>query len=388
MKQIIGSPARKDQFFKRHDLRKGILEAIGSGENILISAPRRVGKSSIVLDLVDDPDENIFAVYVNTEAIEEPEDFFQLILKNILNADEIESFGKFSKNAKDLLKKWGNKIAGISIGGFGFELREGEKVSFYNQILEFLSEINLEGKKIAVIVDEFPITLENIQKKHDIEKVKHFLNQNRSLRQNPKFQEKVKFIYCGSIGLFTVVKKIKATDRINDLREIKIGALRKSDAEKIVNDLLFNKTGLKPEKEMMEYILKKIEWWIPFYFQLLVKELSDLIVYDRELMSEKTIDKAFEKVIENGNIYFEHFKSRLSKTFEKKELDFVQALLIELRNREEMEYNELINLAENEKYKVRLQLDDILEILIYDGYIVKDNNDYKFYSPILKRWWK
>lgn len=386
MKQVIGSPARKDRFYKRPDIRKNILDAIESGDSILISAPRRVGKSSILLDLVDVPDPNIFAVYINTEAIENPQDFFQLVLKNILNADGIESFGKFSKRAKAFLTGWANKIAGISIGGVGVELREGEKPNYYNQLVGFLSEINPEGKRIAILVDEFPITVEHIHEKHGIQGVKLFLDQNRAIRQNPAFQGKVNFIYCGSIGLFTVVKRIKATDRINDLREIKIGALRKTDAEKFVDELLSEKTGLTPGPELKKYILKKTEWWIPFYFQLLVKEMSELIIYDREPLSEKTVDTAFEKVVENGNIYFEHFKSRLSKTFENGSLAFVLQFLMALKSSDTLEYNEVINMAEGKG--IRSQTDDILEILKYDGYIAEENKTFRFYSPILKRWWK
>jgi len=386
MKQVIGSPARKEQFFKRSDLRNEILDAITSGDSILVSAPRRVGKTSILLDLVDDPDPDVFTVYIDSEAIENPEDFFQLILKEILNGDRIEGFGKFSKSVKDSFSKWSNRLAGISIGGFGLDIRQGEKISYYDKLIDFLSEINLESKRIAILVDEFPITVEHIHHKHGIDGVRHFLNQNRTLRQNPAFQQKVKFIYCGSIGLFTVVKRLNATDRINDLREIKIGALRKRDAEIFVTDLLFGKTGMVPEIVIIDYILHKIEWWIPFYFQLMVKELSDLIVYDRQPWTEKTIDTAFEKVVENGNIYFQHFKSRLSKTFEKGEFDFVVEFLTVLKSRSTMEFNEVLNMAEG--HNVRLQADTILEILIYDGYIIEEDRSYKFYSPILKRWWK
>jgi uncharacterized protein len=386
MKQAIGQPARKERFFKRPDVRMEILNAIKNEENILISAPRRVGKTSILLNLVDEPDLDVFAVYLNTEAVEEPEMFFQNILKCILNTDRIEGFGKFSKKAKELLTGWANKIAGINIGGVGIELREKERVNFYDQLVEFLSEINLDDKRIVVLIDEFPITIEHIHRKYGLDGVKHFLNQNRSLRQNPVFQEKVKFIYSGSIGLFTVVKRLKATDRINDLKEIKITALKNTDAKEFINELLLEKVGLKAENDLLEYLLSKIEWWIPFYFQLLVKDMSDLINYDNEALDEKTVDTSFEKVVENGNIYFEHFKSRLSKTFENKELDFVLELLLALKKENTLSYNEIINIAEG--LEIRTQADDILEILKYDGYIVQEKNIFKFYSPILKRWWK
>ncbi len=236
-----------------------------------------------------------------------------------------------------------------------------------------------------MLIDEFPITVEKIQEAQGVEEAVHFLSQNRALRQNPVFQEKIRFIYTGSIGLFTAVKKIKATDKINDLREIKIEALNKEDAVKLLTLLLKEDCNHTPSEETIEYILEKLEWWIPFYFQLMVRELADLI--NENEITKITTDKAFEKIIENGNIYFEHFKDRLQKVFKSPDsLNFVNEFLLAVKHNADIDYSKALNLAE--KHNVRNELDNILEVLKHDGYIVEVENNYKFYSPILKRWWK
>jgi hypothetical protein len=122
MKTITGSPARKSQFFKRPQIRSRILSALNNNENLLVSAPRRVGKSSILLDLVDAPDENFYAVFVNTEAVTSSEEYFKVIMQAILDTDKLESFGFFDKTTKERLKTWASKIAAINIGGVGLEL--------------------------------------------------------------------------------------------------------------------------------------------------------------------------------------------------------------------------------------------------------------------------
>jgi len=129
MKSIIGNAARKDQFFSRPDIRSKILESLSLNQNLLISSPRRVGKTSILLNLVDEPDENYYAVFVNTEACDSDEKFFEQILKSILDADNLEGFGKFSKEAWTTLKSWGERIAGIKLAGVGFTLNQQEKIS-------------------------------------------------------------------------------------------------------------------------------------------------------------------------------------------------------------------------------------------------------------------
>jgi uncharacterized protein len=385
MKTITGSPARHSQFFKRPEIRKKILSAVASNENLLISAPRRVGKSSILLDLVDNPDKNYYAVFVDTEAITSSEDFFKVILQTILDADKIEAFGSFNSTIKEKLKKWTSRIAGFNIAGVGIELIKSEQKTYYEEFNEFLRDIKLEGKKILLLVDEFPITVEKIQDAHGVEKAIHFLSQNRALRQNPTFQEKIQYVYTGSIGLLTAVKKIKATDKINDLREIKIDALSKAESVELLTNLLNDEYRQTLTEGTTNHILEKLEWWIPFYFQLMVREISNLP--EKGVVTKETVDIAFEKIIENGNIYFEHFKDRLLKVFKAPgELKFVTEFLILVKNNADTDYARALNLAE--KNNCRSELDNILDVLKHDGYIVELGRYYKFYSPILRRWWK
>ncbi len=108
---------------------------------------------------------------------------------------------------------------------------------------------------------------------------------------------------------------------------------------------------------------------------------------DEHELNEATIDLAFNKVAENGNIYFEHFKSRLQKVFKKgTELKFVNNLLLKIKKEGIVPFNQVFNLANKEG--VKDELDNILEILKHDGYLVEENRQFRFYSPILKQWWK
>ena len=389
MKTITGTPARKDKFFNRPKIRQQLIESIQNGENILISAPRRVGKSSILLDLVDSPEDNFYPVFIDTEAIDNAETFFKTILHAILDADKIENFKGFSKKDREKLGEWVNRIASFKIGNLvEVKVDKAPERSFYEKFIEFLTEYKIEDRQILLMIDEFPITVENIVQKSGPDAAINFLSQNRAIRQNPLFHEKIKVVYTGSIGLFTAVKKIGATDRINDVREVHIGPLNQKEAALFFTELMKETCRVTPNEEMIGYTLQKIEWWIPFYFQLLVRELSHLLD-DEQPLTTAIINESFSNVIKHGDIYFEHFKSRLAKIFKSpEELAFVNALLLLLKKDSWVNINTIVNLANDEKYKAQNQLDSILEILIHDGYIVKNNNSYNFYSPILKAWWK
>ena len=380
---ILGNAARKDQFFPRPKIRKDILEALELNQNLLISSPRRVGKTSVLLNLIDEPDDRFYTVYINTESIDNSDKFFQCILSEVFNLDHLDQFEKFGKETRQLFKMWGERIASIKIAGNGIDLRPGEKDSSFDQLKQFLAEVNLEGKQIVLLLDEFPVTLENIFKKEGKEAAAFFLNQNRELRQNPAYQQKIRFVYTGSIGLINVAKRLDATDRVNDLTEIKVGPL-KTDEARIFIELLYG-YWLKrnPEPGEVDQIMQAIGIYFPYYFQLLVKEMADL---DGDGQMDHLVPNAFQQLIANGNIHLQHYKSRLAKIFDTAEQRFASSLLLQIKASGGMQRNEILNLAEGAG--LREQWEDIIDTLFHDGYLMEREGRVVFYSVILQNWWK
>ena len=385
MKIVLGHPARRRQFYKRKKIRKELIEKINIGSNLLISAPRRFGKSSMLLDLIDDPVDDFYAVYTDTEDIDNAEVFFKELLKEILNTDAIEAYGRFKHNTTSFFKEWSNRINEIKIAGSGVGINSGKEESDYNLFKDFIRKYKFD-RKIVIIVDEFPETIKKILHKSGKEAAVQFLSQNRSVRQNHRLADKVSFIYTGSIGLQSVVNNLKAPEKINDLEEIKIKPLKKDEAFNLAHLLLIEKSLELPEG-LQDYFIKKLDLLIPFHVQLMVKELTD-ICFEKAVIQKDDIDSAFEGIIKNGNIYFESYKSRLNESFSDAELNFIQKLLLEIKEKDKLHFAEISNLAT--ECKVENKFESVLETLLYDGYLVADEPKgyYSFYSIILKSWWK
>ncbi len=380
---ILGNAARKDQFFPRPKIRKAILDALELNQNILISSPRRVGKTSVILDLVDSPDVRFYSVYLNTEGIDSGEKFFQQILSNIFDIDNLDQFGNFGKEAVSFFKSWGERVAAIKIAGSGIDLRQADKPSYYDQLKQFLTEAKLGEKQIVLLLDEFPVTLENILKKEGKDAAAFFLNQNRELRQTPSFQHKIRFVYTGSVGLLNVAKRLDATDRVNDLMEVKVGPLNAEEAERFIELLFHFRLKRMPSDKEVQSILKIIGVFFPYYFQLLIKEMADLADAGQK---EDLVNKAFQNLVANGNIHLQHYKSRLRKIFDSKQQGFVTRLLLRIKTTGGLQRQQILNLAEGEG--LRDELDDILDTLFHDGYLAEVQDKIGFYSIILENWWK
>ena len=104
------------------------------------------------------------------------------------------------------------------------------------------------------------------------------------------------------------------------------------------------------------------------------------------------VDRAFVRITNvRNNQYFEHYYSRLEKTFENNQYRFALKLLEQLTEIEnaEISHSQIKQLAEecgvSQKYTY------VLRVLEFDGYILTQNNgrgSCRFTSPILRTWWK
>jgi uncharacterized protein len=103
MKLSIGKTATGDNFFLRNDIIDEIYEALEEGQNLLLSAPRRVGKTSIIHYIKDNPNDDYYCVYVDTEDVSDSQTFFKVLLKAIF---DIETKNRFLKT----IEKAGKKI--------------------------------------------------------------------------------------------------------------------------------------------------------------------------------------------------------------------------------------------------------------------------------------
>lgn len=388
MKNIIGSPARKDDFFFRKREVEKLKKRIEVGAHLQVTAPRRVGKTSIMMYFLDNPMRGYHFVYVDTESIEEHDKYFKKIYEEILRSNAVTKSKKVLQQLKEKGNKFLSRIKGITILENSVELNETEEINYEEELINFLRGIDLQEERIVLLNDEFPYTIENIIAKENGEttKANTFLKANRALRQDPEIIGKLQIIYTGSIGLNALVERIGKTELINDLDSVSVKQLSKEEALELINKVL-ETYGYKIDKQAEEYLLKKIEWLIPFHIQLALKEIMDL-QSNESLINEASINEAFNEIIDyRNNNYFDHYYKRLNKHLLGNEFKFAVDVLNEISKNDTIHSNTLYNLAV--KYGIENNVKSIIGVLVYDGYI--NNNDtqeiYRFNSPIIKMWW-
>ena len=381
IKTVIGKVARGENFFNRTNEIRNLWNKIESEEHILIVAPRRVGKTSLMHYIKDNPKENYKVIYLITESINNENDFFKRIFDNI--TDSLEKIKKYSNIIAKFIKDTASRVQEIKTDGISL----GEsKLNYYDELIKLIKSLDLQEDKIILMIDEFAQTVENIILNDGDNQAIQFLQKNRELRQMSEINKKITFIYAGSIGLENIVGKINATSSINDLSSFHVKPLKKSDATDLINKII-DGSGLILADEKIEYILNKIKWFIPFYIQLVIGEIDNIANDENNFnIDEEIIDSAFKQILDHRN-HFEHWDKRLRKAYKQNEYNFAKKLLNFVSNNDEITSNDIVNLAI--EFGIENEYKDIVNSLIYDGYI--NNNDdpqiYRFNSPILRMWW-
>ncbi|MCP5108949.1 MAG: ATP-binding protein [bacterium] len=389
IKNITGQPARGKNFFNRPTLVHQFHAKIDSGSSILISAPRRVGKTSLMFHVKEKGMEGYHFIYLITESINSENEYFKHILNKIFDTEFLTPLQKISKKTYEVLKDRGKRVLEV---GKSIKFDKESTRDYREEFIDTVKSIDLEGRKIVLMIDEFSQTLENIIDDEDKNSAVRFLQANRELRQDPEISQKVQFVFAGSIGLENIVNRLNSINLVNDLESLKVPPLSTAESHRLIAELCENKP-FDLGKTNRVYMLDRIQWYIPYYIQLAVMEISDICL-EKETESEgkktritkKLIDDAFSRMLEYRQC-FEHWLTRLRKAFKAEDYSFAKELLNIISQKESIETGEVLNLAQ--KFDIPGGYRDIVNSLVYDGYI--NNNDdpkvYRFNSPLLKMWW-
>lgn len=386
MRNIAGQAVSGRDFFDRPEVIRKIMRELGKDSNILISSPRRVGKTSVLFHLADYQDGNYLFLYVITQSVSSENDFYRRLYRIIVESGSaISTYTRISCKTKDFLRNAVGKVKSIKIKGVAAELDKPGEPDYCNLFCNLMNTLPLDGLKLVIMIDEFTQTVENIMKKHGETAAVRFLQSMRERRLDEVLKERVLFIYTGSIGLENIAGRLLSSDLINDLPPVKVGPLNEKQAKQLVREVL-GSLDFTIDEPIVEYMLSKIEWLIPFYIQLFIQEIDNIFIDEGAgKVTKAIVEKAFVRMLEHRN-HFEHWQKRLRKTFKKDDYRLAEDILNHAAVKGSITSNDIVNIAVREKedhYK------DIVRVLVHDGYInnTEEASAYRFNSPILKTWW-
>lgn len=376
---ITGSVAEGDKYFRRDEIESRIWDEILNHNHVLFLAPRRVGKSSIVKYMSDNPTGPWYCKYENIQSDRSVQDFYKRLCR--MTNESVSIQGKLEKLVAIILKKY--KI--VSLGPDAIDL-EHQEINYRDLFFEILKHLKKEKEKVVLFLDEFPDVIHNIYNDQGAIQAEQLLSDLRTFRQSTAFKDVFVMVHLGSVGLNHIVTKISGrTDKVNDLHKEYLSALSHEQALNFLEHLL-NGASMKVDNETRNYLLNKIGHFIPYYIQLVIEDCDqELRSSKRQELNSADIDAIYKLLIAK-NEHFVDWENRLSRYFPDK-YEYLMAVLSTCAKQKQIELKELFNIAigKNIKNDWKAFVDDVL---VADGYLYEENGNYAFNSPLLRDWWK
>jgi len=303
----VGRPVVGNKLVGREKIINQIMQLVISGQCIVLLAPRRFGKTSILLEVLNRiKSRGLFTAHIDIFTIPTVRVLAEQITESVLaNRKLHETFAKFRKSITDIFK---NVEFKQTIEDFEFILNFTEKtqdeVELLSNSIDFIERFALKHKQQVVCgFDEFG----DIEKLNGQEIVKLF-------RAKIQMQQQSSYIFSGSHE--TVMNQIFITSKspfYRFARIIKVTEISPAVFKEYIQNE-FSRIDVVVKPESLDLIMK-FSGGHPYYTQLICRQLEYSSGHAVEIIAKDVYD-AIEEAFWTEINYIEKLWEELSPSRE------------------------------------------------------------------------
>ncbi len=360
-----GTIVKEPYYFNRHEECKRIVSTLTGGNDLVLFAPRRYGKTSLVFRAIEELEKKGFTcVYFDFLPVYSRESFIESYSKAILKKQN--NLEKAVKKIAGLIKGIRPKLVFDQMGNPEFSLDfTDEKVSekTLEDILDLPENLASEGKRYIIIFDEFQeITKLNGE------------NFENLLRSKIQQQVKVNYLFLGSrTHLLNDMFNNKSRAFYNSAMLMQIETLPKNETIEFLITR-FSLSNISIDDTVSNFLINQAGN-IPYYIQLLAAEVWQNMVSLNKVVSTEVVALCAERIVDlKGDYYFELYDRQ--SAYQKK---LFKSLLISGENIFSSEYTKRHRLSATSTTQ------KALIGLIESGIVEKVNANYFIADPFFKR---
>ena len=376
-------------------------------QHVLISAPRRTGKTSVMNHLARNPREGYLVVYQNVQDLSHPAQLFQTILENFFEQSQ-DLTNQLAQSGFGMLKRAieivRNSVDSVSAGGFKIALRNSDpywEKHWKEHGDSLLAAIRKSQRPVLLIIDELPDLILEMRDR-DETLVRDFLAWFRVQRQNPvPSQDPVRWLIGGSVNLTSTLDELGEVAAINDIAIETLPVLTDDQVIEFVRRMLEGRE-VPYEPDAPWTALKRLGRPIPLFLQLATQDIVRSWRNNPRTITAKDVDAVFDALISSqaAQDKLQHYHSRIKLHYKQPKQSAAYALLGQLSQSSSNGLSRRALLSEfvrhldaqsmeiNEPDK-RRQFNHLMRDLENDFYIVEiDDESYDFASGLMKAWWK
>jgi uncharacterized protein len=376
----MGRLAEGVAFFDREEVVARAWDLLKTS-NLLLLAPRRVGKSSLLNHMKDHgPAMGYKTLYLSVPDAEDELDFIKRLVRAFRDTDWapgswLAAFKSKLPDDLEIILKTGL----VELKAKNFDWRRPAEE------LEML--LKSADSETLILVDELPLLVGNIVLQDPAgNRAERFLLWLKRLRE----QHRPRWFFAGSIGMDSVARRLKLSGTIHDLKPIELGEFSPQKARAfLMGRGQFYAWSMSAET--IDAILRAVEWPIPFHLNLVFEELRAVVSEGHGAPSPALVEMSLGRLMAHGRTHFDHWDERLAKILDARFPSYCE-IILSLACREQdgvkTETLELRLSQEVSNDQERMEtLRQLLDLLVSDGYLVRRPGGVRFRSALLRRYW-
>lgn len=389
----LGNKADGEDFFDRDTERQDLWHYL-LGNHVVLSGPRRLGKTSLLQRLAEEAsDKGLLARLIDVEGIDTCEGFIGEIERAFPN----DTISGHLRTAAERVSAWVGNLKKVEVklpGGVGGGLElHGVAATPWREAAIRLQE-RLRPAPLLILIDEFSVFLEKMLAR-DPADVERLLGWLRAWRQQSGLA--CRFLFSGSIGLNALLARYRLSTRFNDCHDFRLGPFKTNAALAMLSEEA-RREQWQAEQGTLAYLCTRTGWLSPFYLNLLLATTMEA-ARDRLLESggsERTlvssdIDDAYDRLLATRSRFI-HWYQRLSRDLAEPHLGFTLAILRAVAKSEQgLSRGQLqarLQRLEPDPDRRAERINDALLLLGEDGYIDADGDRLCFLSFLLRDYWR
>lgn len=392
---VVGSPVTGDDFFDRQDEMREFLRLLDEGAHILLTAPRRIGKTSLIKEAEARLGERYAALFVDLESCEdEPSAVLKIAEAAREHRDLTQKVHDAFRNVLGLLKG----IDELSISEISLKLRDGIAADWRAKLTEIFLRLAEAEKPVVLALDELPILLSRLlcakgepMNPEGIHRTHVFLSCLREA--SIRHRGRIRFVVSGSIGLEPLLDRARISDVMNTFTPLEIGPWEPSVALAYLEDRA-HRNGLRFEEGAAEHLLALLGSAIPHH----VATFMNALRADADRRSERVfgiagVDRVYrEKMLSvHGHMELATYENRLDRVVHQELRAAALEMLTEAAITGRLTPKAGLMILESHGRtgtEARESLRFLLGVFAHDGYLRASGEAYVFVSNLLKDWWR
>ncbi|MEV7767999.1 hypothetical protein [Microbacterium sp. NPDC086615] len=232
-----GSSRSLSSFVGRIQPTEDALQMLERGVDLLVSDPRRMGKTQFLRYLAREAASDWVSVMIDFEDVHTATAFLERAAQALSGEQALSA--QFRQTVLAFFRTFeGAEVGVATVGSLKLSAAfEGQDpLVLLDRIVSQLDRERADGRGVLLLLDEVPIAIRNIERREGADAARSVLQTLRRLTQTTRH---VRWVVCGSIGFHHVLRAIGATQGdINSLTNLPLGPLAESESWELANRLL------------------------------------------------------------------------------------------------------------------------------------------------------